>query len=380
MRWRITSLASIFCCLLLIATASSGADLKIGQVAHLKTTDPDAPGPHLRLGIQIYLDAVNQAGGVHGAKIRLVSRDRSQAAADAVVKTRELIAEDGPVALIGFSGTGPMEAVVKSGILEQTGLAVVGIRTGAVSLHEPVNPYLFHTRANYLAEIQKILTQLSTIGLNRIAVFAEDSSFGSEGIALLERSLPEKTNMRLQQVVKYKANTVAVESAVDALMVDQPQAVISIATSAATAEFYKQFRAAGGKAQVVALSVTDASQVVKRIGNASARGLIVAELVPDPTNTVIPLIRELHKNVMNYAPPGTVVNAMVLDGYLAAKTLIEALRIAGPNPSRKHVRDALESMRAFDAGGVVLGFSPTNHTGSKHVELAILLASGKLMR
>jgi ABC-type branched-subunit amino acid transport system substrate-binding protein len=81
-----------------------------------------------------------------------------------------------------------------------------------------------------------------------------------------------------------------------------------------------------------------------------------------------------------FGPPGLEINQTMVEGYLTAKTVVEALKRAGPNPTRKKVLAALESMKQFDAGGVIIGFTPANHTGSKFVELAIVLASGKLMR
>jgi len=367
--------------ILLPSAASFGAELVIGQVAPFSSdAESDAPGAYLRIGIQACFESVNRMGGIHGTSIKFVTKDRGSAPKEVVDKTRELIQEAAPVALIGLPGTGSMEALIKNGVLEQAGIAVVGIRTGAVSLHEPVNPYLFHTRANYLGEIQKILVQLSTIGINRIAVFSENSPFGRGGVALVERALQQKPQMQLIKNATYEPNAANVENAVSSMLASQPQAIISVATTTATADFYKSFREKGGKAQVVALSLTDPDKLVKRIGREHAQGLMVTELVPAPTNTSVPLIRELRDNLKKYGPANVELNATIVEGYLAAKTLVEALRGLGPNPTRKQIRSALESMRSFDAGGVIIGFSPTNHTGSKYVELAILLASGKLMR
>ncbi len=369
------ALAAIAALMLILSPAA--AQLVIGQVASFD--NPDTAGPHIRAGWQTYFNAVNHAGGVYGARLKFVSKDRGRKATESVVKTREFVKEFKPLVLAGLMGTGSMKALVKSGLLEEEGIAVVGIRTGAVALHEPVSPYLFHTRANYLAEIEKIVTQLATVGLNRVAVFHEKSAFGQEGLALVKRTMQAQPAMRLVQHATYPANTNDVADAVRAIHAANPQGIIVIANSTATAEFYKAYRVSEGKAQVLALSVTDGVEVVKRIGKQHARGLIVAQVVPDPAN-LIPLIREFHTNFKKFAPPGTPVNQADVEGYLAGKTTVEALRIAGPNPTRQKVHAALESMKEFDAGGVIIGFSQKSHTGSKYVELAIVLASGKIMR
>ncbi|WP_334187592.1 ABC transporter substrate-binding protein [Noviherbaspirillum sp.] len=362
---------------LLSADYASAAEIVIGQVASLG--NPDSAGPHIRIGLKAYFDAINATGGVHGATLKFVSKDRGANVADSVSKTRELLAESQPTVLTGFMGTGSMELIIKSKLLEEADIPVVGIRTGDLSLHEPVNPYLFHTRANYLGEIEKIVTQLATIGLKNVAVFSEKSPFGNETLALIQGAIKKDSSMKLIHHATYAANTVDVNAAAKSISDVKPQGVIVVANSAAAAEFYKTFREQGGKAQVIALSVADGVEVVKRIGEKTARGLIVTQVVPDP-NTALPLVRELKMNLAKYAPSGTPLNLAVVEGYVMAKTVVQALRLAGPNPSRRKVRIALESMKEFDAGGVIIGYSPKNHTGSKYVELAIVLASGKLMR
>src|ERR1700747_89568 len=92
--------------LLVLATLLSpglhARDLVVGQVAPL---DPAQTGFQLKKGIELCFDAVNAAGGVNGNTLRLVAKDRATAAPqsskEAVDKTRELLEESSPIALIG---------------------------------------------------------------------------------------------------------------------------------------------------------------------------------------------------------------------------------------------------------------------------------------
>ncbi|WP_158598049.1 ABC transporter substrate-binding protein [Noviherbaspirillum saxi] len=355
-----------------------GETVVVGQVAPLGA--PGSPGNQLRLGAQVYFDAINRAGGVHGMTLKLVSRDRGLRNGETVTTTRKLVQETEPLALLGLVGTGPMEELVASGLLAESGLPVVGIRTGAVSLHKPTNPYLFHIRTSYAGEIEKILTQLTTIGFNRVSVFYENSSFGKEGMGLVQRIIKNKPAMQLAGQATYEPGTTDVREAAKNLAMTKSQGVIAVANSAATAEFYREYRQIEKNAQVLALSTVDSAEVVKRIGPASAKGLIVTQVVPDATNTTIPLVRELHKYVEKFGPAEIAIDQTVVEGYLSAKVLVEALRVAGPKPTRKKICSALNSIKYFDAGGVIIDFSPSNHTGSRYAELAIVLKNGKLMR
>jgi ABC-type branched-subunit amino acid transport system substrate-binding protein len=70
----------------------------------------------------------------------------------------------------------------------------------------------------------------------------------------------------------------------------------------------------------------------------------------------------------------------MLEGFAAAKVLIEGLRRAGKNPSRAQVITALNGMKNFDLGGLDVTFSPTDHTGLDFADLSIIGRDGKFMR
>ena len=57
--------------------------------------------------------------------------------------------------------------------------------------------------------------------------------------------------------------------------------------------------------------------------------------------------------------------------------LVEALRRAGKGLTREKLISALEDMNSVNMGGFVVGFSPTNHSGSKFVDLTMIGRGGK---
>jgi branched-chain amino acid transport system substrate-binding protein len=70
----------------------------------------------------------------------------------------------------------------------------------------------------------------------------------------------------------------------------------------------------------------------------------------------------------------------MLEGYAAAKVLVEALRRAGPNPTRAKVLAALEGLQKFDLGGFDISFGPDDHTGMEYSDLSIVGSDGKFKR
>ncbi|WP_291984895.1 ABC transporter substrate-binding protein [Candidatus Accumulibacter sp. ACC007] len=365
----------------LIGLASFGAhaaDIVIGQVAAF--SGPLAPtGTHMRAGAQLYFDAVNAAGGIHGAKIRLLSKDDGYKTEETIRLARELLKEAQPVAFFGFVGTGNVEAILENKVLSEAGIPLVAVRTGAASVVQRNDPLLFMTRASYAAEVQKIVDQYATTGYSSFAILYQDDAFGRDVLGSAEAAIKEARGS-LVATGSYAKNTTDVGAAVKTIAAAKPQAVIMIANTAASSEFLKQSREDGNFAQYVALSVTDAAQVVKRIGADKAAGLVLTQVVPDPNSPTVPLIKEIQHNFAKFKPKDVTANHTFVEGYLGAKVLAEALRRAGPNPTRQKVREALESMKNYDAGEVFISFSANRHTGSRYVDITILNQAGKLLR
>ncbi|MFA7293000.1 MAG: ABC transporter substrate-binding protein [Rhodocyclaceae bacterium] len=371
---RIIATATALAC----ATPLLAADIVIGQVGPF--SGPLTPtGTHLRAGAQLYFDAINATGGIHGNKLQLVSKDDGYKVPETVRQTRELIRESQPLALFGMVGTGNVEAVLKDKVLEEAGIPLVTVRTGASTVVKSGNPWVFMTRASYAEEIDKIVQQYETIGYKRFAIFYQNDPFGLDGLASAEASI-KAAGGTLVAKSGYEKNTTEVAAAVKAIVAAEPQAVIMVSNTAASAEFVKQSRAAGNLAQFVALSVTDGPQVVTRIGKDAAKGLALTQVVPDPNGRSVPLIREIQENFEKFKPKEVTLNHTFIEGYLGAKILAEGLRKAGPNPSRKKLRDSIEQLTDYDVGGQYIGFSATNHVGAHYVDITILNREGKLLR
>lgn len=364
---------------LLIFAGQALAEIVIGQVTPL--SGPLAPtGSHIRAGAQLYFDAVNAKGGVHGEKIRLVTKDDAYKAAETVRLAKELINEVQPLALFGFVGTGNAEAILKDKILSNAGIPLVMIRSGASAVVKSGNQWLFITRASYEAEINKIIQQYSLTGYRTYAVLYQDDPFGLDVLGSTE-ALVGKFDSKIVAKAGYKKNTTEVSEAVKTIAAAAPHAVIMISNTAASSEFLKQSRAAGNNAQFITISVTDAAQVVERIGKDVANGLALTQVFPDPESRSIPLTREIMENFSKFKPSGEITpNQTLVEGYVGAKVLVEGLRRAGPKPTRQKLRDALEQIKDYDTGDLYVGFSPTNHSGVHYVDITIINREGKLLK
>lgn len=360
-----------------LAPAARADEIVIAQVAPLSGVLATT-GAQMVLGGKIYFDWVNERGGIHGATLRQEVADDGYRVDDTVRLTREMLARPEVVALYGFAGTANITQLLADGVLAQGGAALVAPYTGGESLRSPFNPWIFHVRAGYVDETEHMVQQLTTLGMKRVGVMYQDDGFGKAGLAGVEAALA-KRDLKLAVSASYERNTDKVDDAVKAIKASDAQAVIMIAVNKPAAAFIQRYREQGGGAQLYNISVVDPTELVKLAGLKNAHGLGISQVVPYPYRPSLPVVREYQALLKKYAPDAEVTYTS-FEQFLGAKVLVEALRRAGPAPTRAKVVKALESMQSYDLGGITLGYSPTNRVGSRYVEVTVIGANGRLMK
>lgn len=202
--------------------APAREDLVIGQVAAL-TGSIAGTGIEYVAGAAAYFAHVNDNGGIYGRKIRVALKDDAYKPDQTVALTRQLLAEEKPLALFGYVGTGNVVAMNKSKVLEEAGIALLAPFTGAQDLREPVNP-IFHIRASFTDETARLVEHLHTIGLRRFAVMYQNDPFGQSGLAGAESAL-KKLGMAAVATGSYdRTKPEEVDAAVAAIAPADPDA------------------------------------------------------------------------------------------------------------------------------------------------------------
>ena len=68
----------------------------------------------------------------------------------------------------------------------------------------------------------------------------------------------------------------------------------------------------------------------------------------------------------------------MMEGYVAGKVIVEAIRRQGKAPTREGIIESLGRMEYFDLGGYTVSYRPDIRAGSKFVELTIMGGKGKI--
>ena len=353
--------------------APAWAQLRIGNPSGI--TGSVAAGVKENIdGAKLYFDAVNARGGVNGQKIELVSVDDKFDPKVTVEVSRKLITEQKVLALFLNRGTPHSQALLP--MLAELKVPLVGPSTGAMVLHEPVNPWVFNVRATYQREAAKAIEHLASIGMTRIALLETDDSFGADSAAgALKGFATVKQTPVLQE--KFPRDKPDFTELAGRVAKSNAQAVMIIGSAGNASNGMKAIREAGSRAQLVTLSNNASEGFIKLLGE-HARGVIVTQVFPNERSVAFPLIKEAQDLARAKGLDG--VSPAMMEGFAAAKVVTEGLRRAGPNPTPVALRDALEGIRNYDIGGLQISYSATDHTGLDFSDLSIVNASGKFMR
>ncbi|WP_092131322.1 ABC transporter substrate-binding protein [Polaromonas sp. YR568] len=349
------------------------AQILIGQTAGF-TGPLSASVKETKEGAKLYIDAVNARGGVDGQQIELISLDDQYDPRLAAENAQKLIEEHKVSALFLTRGTPHTEAIIP--LLDKHHVPLVGPSAGAMTLHQPVKKHVFNVRTPYQHEAEKAVAHLRAIGLTRIGIVHTDDSFGADGLVGIQKGMAAG---KLHPVVLEKFDRTKPDFTAIAARIHktEAQAVIMVAAGQVAADGIKAFRAAHPTVQIVTLSNNASSGFVKLLGD-SAHGVIVTQAFPHERSVNYAMVKEAQD--LARAQGLNEISPAKLEGFAAAKVLVEGLRRAGHKPNREKVQAALEGMNKLDIGGLEVNYSPTDHTGLDFADLSIIGTDGKFRR
>jgi ABC-type branched-subunit amino acid transport system substrate-binding protein len=354
------------------AQGVSDREVLVGQFAAI--SGPSAQlGQRLQAGIQAYFTGINAQGGVNGRALKLITRDDGYEPERAAAAVKALIIEDNVFALIGSVGTPTGLAALP--IINAEKVPMIGMFTGAQSLREPFSRQIFHIRASYYDETERIVQHLSTLGVTKIAVLYQNDAYGMAGLEGVKRALT-KRQQSLVAMATVERNSVDVAAAVKSIVAKEPQAVIQVAAYKASAAFIKEARKADYGGQFFNVSFVGSKALADELGPVGS-GVVVSQVVPFPFAALTPIVREYQQRMT--AAGDKDFDFSSLEGYLTAKVFAEGLRRAGKNPTREALITGLESIKDWNLGGFTISFGPKDHEGSRYTELTIIDRNGHYM-
>jgi branched-chain amino acid transport system substrate-binding protein len=342
-------------------------EIRFGMVAPFSGSAKEL-GHEMKIGIEAAFDLVNEGDGVYGRQLTLLGADDGYEPARTADAVRELRDKNHVLGMIGNVGT-PTAMVSLPYALEHR-MLFFGAFTGANLLRrDPPDRYVFNYRASYGEETDAVIRYLMDVRRvppEQIAVFAQQDAYGDAGFAGVAKALRA---LRLDDAaiprLNYRRNTVDVDDAVAQLRVHRPpiKAVVMVATYRAAAKFIEKTRdlyPAMIYTNVSFVGSTSLAEELMLLGPRYASGVIVTQVVPAVDSYATAILK--YKSALAKFFPGDTPDYVSLEGFLAARVLVEGLRRAGPQLDTEKLVDALEGLRNLDLGlGTPVNYGRTEH-------------------
>jgi len=367
------------------APGVSASEIRIGMSAAFRGTTAGL-GTEFYRGAQAYYDETNLRGGVHGRHITTIALNDSYEPNPCIKNTIQLLEKEQVFALSNYVGTPTLTRAlpVMKRYAEQQ-VVLVGNFTGAQPQREaPYADQVFNIRASYRQEMMALVERFWSLGARSFGVFYQIDAYGRSGTDGVARGLALH-GARIAAEATYPRNapfTDDMTPAVTALQKAGVDVVLCTGAYPGCGAFVRSARDAGFLAPISNLSFVGSEAMLALLvkhgrtnGRNYTRALVNSQVVPSYDETALPGVAEYRALMERHNPavPDTLrdpnyavqrLSFISLEGFVNAKVVVEALRRAGPQPTRAAFRQALESLRNFDLGiGAALTFGPERHQG-----------------
>lgn len=376
-----------------------GRDDQDNLIAYLKRLEADLdPGVHagrLRLGtllplsgplaesgrlvqrvLEAYLADLNEAGGLYGRRLELVTTDAAAPRGEQAVRWREMLEGGDMLALLAPMTPGAEAELLQ--LAETHRVPLIGPLGPGAEPGETVPRYGFFVQAGLRDLVRTLVayssTLLVTAGKPVLLVAPDDAAH--ERLAAALRQQCQRTQCGAITAHRYRGDAFEAGSALDALRRSGAGVVHFLGAEGDLAAFLRAADARGDYPMVMLPGALGARAAVRAPAGFAGRILLAYPWAPDEalrTGSRFDAFRTRH------ALPAAGV-ATQLAAYASAALLVEGVRRSGRAVGRERLIESLESLRDFRTESAPpLSYGPDRRTGALggHV---VLLESGAQFR
>jgi branched-chain amino acid transport system substrate-binding protein len=367
------------------APGVTAREIRIGMSAAFKGTAAGL-GTEFYRGAQAYYDEVNARGGVFGRLLTVVGLDDNYEPLPCIRNTIQLLEKESVFFLSNYVGTPTLTRalpVIKR--YADQHVVLVGNFTGAQPQREaPYVEHVYNVRASYRQEMAALVDRFWQLGARHIGVYSQADAYGRSGTDGVTRALAAR-GARIAAETTYQRGTKFdddVTPAVTALRRAGVDAVLCTGAYQGCGAFVRTARDLGWTVPISNVSFVGSDAMLRLLvqhgrsnGRDYTRALVNSQVVPSYDDVALPGVVEYRALMERHNPavPAALrddkyvpqrYSFISLEGYVNARVVVEAIRRAGPHPTRPGFRQALESLKNFDLGiGAALSFGPERHQG-----------------
>ncbi|MBL1273288.1 MAG: branched-chain amino acid transport system substrate-binding protein [Marinobacter maritimus] len=368
---RASKFAAVAAAGLLAMNVQAAEPIRIGSF--LAVTGPASflGDPELKT-LEMYVEKINEEGGVLGRQLELIHYDDAGNASKARNFASRLIRSDRVDIIVGGSTTGATMAAVP--MVEQAGVPFISL-AGAVVITDPVKKWVFKTPQTDRMAAERVLTDMKERGLTKVGLISGTGGFGSSG---REQTLAAASAMGGIEIVADEtyggSDTDMTAQLTNIRGTDGVQTILNFGFGQGPAIVTRNYAQLGIELPFYQ-SHGVASDGFLELAGSSADGLrlpasplLVPESLPadDPQKPVVEAYKTEYE--ARWDSKVSTFGAYAYDGLMLA---VEAIEKAG-STDKAAVRDALESIQGHVGVTGTFNMSPEDHNGLEAESFRIL--------
>lgn len=337
------------------------AQIKIGSV--LSVTGPASfLGDPEKKTLEMYVEEINEAGGILGQQVELIVYDDGGDANKARTFATRLVEDDEVVAMVGGSTTGTTMAMIP--VFEDAEIPFISL-AGAIQIVEPVKKWVFKMPHTDRMACQKVFADMQKAGITKVGLISGTGGFGASmrgqcldvagdfGIEIVaDESYGPKDSDMTPQLTNIR-NTPGIQAVLNADFGQGPAIVT------------RNYRQLGidlplyqshGVASDSFIALAEGAAEGVRVPSAA---LLVADILPedDPQKPVLMAYKEKYE--AETGEPVSTFGGLAYDGLMILKDAME--RAGTTDPAA--VRDEIERTSGFMGTSGEVNMTPEDHMG-----------------
>jgi branched-chain amino acid transport system substrate-binding protein len=353
----------------------SDSEIKLGQT--MPFSGPASAYSTIAKAEMAYFAMINDAGGINGRKITLLSLDDGYSPSKTVEQTRRLVEQENVLLDFNPLGTAANTAIQK--YLNERKVPQLFVATGATKWGDPEHfPWTMGYAPTYQAEGHIFARYiLEHVPDARIAVLYQNDDYGKDYLKGLKDGLGSKAASLIVKEATYEVTDPTVDSQIVSLQASGANVFYDVSGPKFAAQAIRKVYDIGWRPLHLLNSVSGSvGAVLQPAGFERAEGIITATYLKDPTDPQWqqdPAYKDWLAWMRRYYPEGDVTDAANVYGYNLAMTMVQVLKQCGGDVTRENVmRQAahLDFELPMLLPGVKVSTSPTQYYPIREMQLA----------
>lgn len=355
---------------------ASDSEIKLGQT--MPYSGPASAYGTIGKAEQAYFKMINEAGGINGRKVTLISLDDGYSPPRAVEQVRKLVEQEEVLALYQTLGTPSNSAIHK--YVNAKKVPHLLLATGATKWADPKNfPWTLGFNLSYQAEGQIYARYLTKSKPNaKIAILFQNDDYGKDVLKGVEDGLGAAGAKMVVAKASYEVTDPTVDSQILTLQASGADTFIDITTPKFGAQAVRKAWDSGWKPLHILNNVSaSVGSVLVPAGLDKSVGLLTLQYYKDPNDPQWkddPHMLEWRAFMGRYYREGDPKDASNLYAYITAQVMVHILKACGNDLTRENVMRSASNIRGLKPPlmlpGMVLSTTPDDYFLVKQGQLA----------